>query len=49
MRYFVIAAFVLPLNLSAQESVIDSLDNVIRHAKHDTIIVQALKRLAWHY
>lgn len=49
MRYFFIAAFVLPINLCAQQSVIDSLNMVISQAKHDTIKVQALKSLSWHY
>lgn len=49
MKYFFIAAFVLPMSLCAQQSVIDSLNIVISQAKHDTIKVQALKSLSWHY
>jgi len=49
MKYLFIAACMLPLRLSAQHSVIDSLNTVISQAKHDTIKVQALKTLSWHY
>ena len=49
MRYLFIVVLVLPLTLCAQQSVVDSLNEVISHAKHDTIKVQALKSLSWHY
>lgn len=49
MKYFFIAALVLPIGLFAQQSAIDSLNMVISRAKHDTIKVQALKSLSWHY
>ncbi len=48
MRCFFILFFVLPLSLCAQQPVVDSLNEVIAHAKHDTIKVQALKSLSWH-
>src|SRR5690606_992434 len=49
MKGLFILVFVFPLNLYAQLSVVDSLNRVVHLATHDTLKVQALKALAWHY